>query len=112
MLYSRDSIFLVDVKSDLNSKELRTNLGVQGSNNHADGLFVKYSSDGGSRRRGSNQGGGDSNGNSRSKKKLVKCHYCHTFGHYKNECPRLNKEEANSLMLLVLLRILSTLMLP
>jgi hypothetical protein len=41
MLYGRDTISLADVKSALNSMELRTRLNVTGSNNQAKSLFVK-----------------------------------------------------------------------
>lgn len=44
MLYGKDTNSLVDVKSILNYKELRTKLGVQGMNNQSNGLIVKYSS--------------------------------------------------------------------
>jgi hypothetical protein len=40
MLYSRDTISLIDVKSALNSMELRTRLNGKGSDNQVDGLFV------------------------------------------------------------------------
>jgi hypothetical protein len=40
MLYSRNTISLIDVKSALNSIELRTRLNGKGSDNQADGLFV------------------------------------------------------------------------
>ena len=41
MLYGRDTISLVDVKSALNSMELRTKLNSKGSDNQSEGLFVK-----------------------------------------------------------------------
>jgi hypothetical protein len=41
MLYGRDTISLADVKSTLNSMELRTRLNGKGSDNQAEGLFVK-----------------------------------------------------------------------
>jgi hypothetical protein len=41
MLYGRDTISLADVKSALNSMELRTRLNGKGSDNQAEGLFVK-----------------------------------------------------------------------
>jgi hypothetical protein len=41
MLYGRDTISLADVKSSLNSMELRTRLNGKGSDNQAEGLFVK-----------------------------------------------------------------------
>jgi hypothetical protein len=41
MLYGRDTIFLADFKSALNSMELRTKLNGKGSDNQAEGLFVK-----------------------------------------------------------------------
>lgn len=72
MLYDKDTISLVDVRSVLNSKELRTKLVAQGMNNQADVLFVKYSSSGRSSGRVSNQGEDNSCGNSKSNKKNVK----------------------------------------
>jgi hypothetical protein len=41
MLYGRDTISLADVKSALNSIELRTKLNSKGSDNQSEGLFVK-----------------------------------------------------------------------
>jgi len=40
-LYDRDTISLADIKSTLNSMELRTRLNEKCSNNQAEGLFVK-----------------------------------------------------------------------
>jgi hypothetical protein len=40
ILYGRDTISLADVKSALNSMELRTRLNGKGSENQAEGLFV------------------------------------------------------------------------
>jgi hypothetical protein len=41
MLYSRDTISLADVKSTMNSMELRTRLNSKGNDNQSEGLFVK-----------------------------------------------------------------------
>jgi hypothetical protein len=41
MLYDRDTISLADVKSALNSMELRTRLNGKSSDNQDEGLFVK-----------------------------------------------------------------------
>jgi len=41
MLYGRDTISLAHVKSALNSVKLRTRLNGKGSDNQAEGLFVK-----------------------------------------------------------------------
>ncbi|KAF5451064.1 hypothetical protein F2P56_031363, partial [Juglans regia] len=49
--------------------------------------------------RGSDKNKGKSRGSSQTtfSKKNVKCHYCHKFGHYKNECPKLkNREDGTS----------------
>jgi hypothetical protein len=94
MLYSRNTISLADVKSALNSTELRTKLNSKGSDNQADGLFVKDLSENSSNFRGrsseSDSGKGKSRGRSQSKsKKKVKCYYCKRHGHYKSECPKL-----------------------
>jgi hypothetical protein len=43
MLYCRDTISVADVNYDLNSLELRIRLNCKGSDNHAEGLFVKRS---------------------------------------------------------------------
>jgi hypothetical protein len=43
MLYGRDTISIADVKSNLNSMELRIRLNCKGSDNHAEGLFVERS---------------------------------------------------------------------
>jgi hypothetical protein len=52
MLYGRDTISLADVKSALNSMELRTRLNGKGSDNQAKGLFVKDRSENSSNFRG------------------------------------------------------------
>lgn len=52
MLYGRDTISLADVKSALNSMELRTRLNEKGSDNQAGGLFVKDRSENSSNLRG------------------------------------------------------------
>lgn len=100
ILYGRDTISLIDVKSTLNSKEMRTKFNLKGTDNQASGLFVKGSSSRGrSGEMGLEKNMGKSRSNSQSKlnKKNVKCHYCHKLGHYKNECPRLkNKEKGTS----------------
>jgi hypothetical protein len=78
--------------------ELRTKLNSKGSDNQAEGLFVKGRSKNYSNFRGRSSGrdldkGGQSQSNSKSK---VKCYYCKKFGHYKSECPKLkNKEEGD-----------------
>lgn len=103
MLYGRDSISLAYVKSALNSKELRTRLNGKGSDDQAEGLFVKgrsensYNSRDRSSERGEGKGKGKSRGRSQSKsKKKVKCYYCHKYGQTKAECPKLeNKGENN-----------------
>ena len=82
MLYGRDTISLVDVKSALNSMELRTKLNSKGSDNQAEGLFVKGHSKNYSNFRGRFSGrdldkGGQSQSNLKSK---VKCYYCKKFG--------------------------------
>jgi hypothetical protein len=93
MLYGRDTISLVDVKSALNSMELRTKLNSKGSNNQAEGLFVEGRSKNSSNFRGRSSerdsGKGKSRGRSqsKSKKKVVKCYYCKKYGHYKPKCP-------------------------
>jgi hypothetical protein len=98
MLYSKDTIFLIDVKSALNSMELRTRLNGKGSDNQAEGLFVKGCSENSSNFRGqSSERDSDRRGQSQSNSKnRVKCYYCKKYGHYKSECPKLrNKEEVN-----------------
>jgi hypothetical protein len=103
MLYGRDSISLVDVKSALNFLKLRTRLNGKGSDNQEEGLFVKVRSKNSSNFRGrsSERGSrkGKSRGRSQSKsKKKVQCYYCKKYGHYKSECPKLkNKEEGDKL---------------
>ena len=51
-LYSRDTISLTDVKSALNSMELRTKLNSKGSDNQVEGLFVTGHSENSSNFRG------------------------------------------------------------
>ena len=96
MLYGRDTISLVDVKSALNSMELRTRLNGKGSDNQAEGLFVRGRSKNSSNFRGrpserdSNRRG-QLQSNSKSR---VKCYYYKKYEHYKSKCPKLrNKEE-------------------
>ena len=61
MLYSKDTLSLIDVKFALNSMELRTKLNLKGTDNQANGLFVKvYSSKGRSNERGSKKNMGKS----------------------------------------------------
>jgi hypothetical protein len=98
MLYGRDTISLADVKSALNSMELRTKLNSKGSDNQSEGLFVKGRSENSSNFRGRSSerdsGKGKSRGRSQSKsKKKVKCYYCKKYGHYKSECPKLKSKE-------------------
>ncbi|GLT72015.1 hypothetical protein SLA2020_439880 [Shorea laevis] len=98
MLYGRDTISLVDVKSSLNSMELRTRLNGKGSDNQAEGLFVKGRSEKFSNSRDrSSERDSDKRGRSQSNSKNnVKCYYCKKYGHYKSECPKLqNKEEGD-----------------
>jgi hypothetical protein len=101
MLYGRDTIFLTDVKSVLNSLEIRTRLNGKDSDNQAEGLFVKGRLENSSNFRGrSNErdlGKEKSRDRSQSKlKKKVKCYYCKKYEHYKSKCPKLkNKEEGN-----------------
>jgi hypothetical protein len=101
MLYDRDTISLTDVKFALNSMELGTRLNGKGSDNQAEGLFVKGHSENSSNFRGQSSerdsGKGKSRGRLQSKsKKKVKGYYCKRYGHYKFECPKLkNKEEGN-----------------
>ena len=96
MLYSKDTISVADVKSTLNSMELRTRLNGKGCDNQAECLFVKDCSDNYSNFRGQSNGrdldkGDQSQSNSMSK---VKSYYCKKFGHYKSECQKLkNKQE-------------------
>jgi hypothetical protein len=52
MLYCRDTISLADVKSAFNFMELRTKLNSKGSDNQAEGLFVKGRSENSSNFRG------------------------------------------------------------
>jgi hypothetical protein len=113
MLYGRDTISLANVKSALNSMELRTKLNSKGSENQAEGLFVKGRLENSSNFRGRSSerdsSKGKSRGQSQSKsKKKVKCYYCKKYGHYKSECLKLkNKEEVTSkvpLLWLVLLK--------
>jgi hypothetical protein len=95
MLYGRDTISLADVKSALNSMELRTRLNGKGSDNLAKGLFVKGRSENSSNFRGRSSER-DLGGQSKSKKN-IQCYYCKKYGHYKSECPKLkNKEEGGS----------------
>jgi hypothetical protein len=86
MLYSRDTISLADVKSALNSMELRTRLNVKGNDNQAKSLFVKGLENSSNFRGQSSErdsGKGKSRGRSQSKsKKKVKCYYCKKYGHY------------------------------
>jgi hypothetical protein len=98
MLYSRDTISLADVKSAVNSMELRTRLNSKGSDNQAEGLFVKGRSENSSNFRGRSSerdsGKGKSRCRSQSKlKKKVKCYYCKKYGHYKSEYPKLKNKE-------------------
>jgi hypothetical protein len=101
MLYGRDTISLADVKSALNSLELRTKLNSKGSDNQSEGLFVKGRLENSSNFRGRSNdrdsGKSKSRGRSQSKsKKKVKCYYCKKYGHYKSECPKLkNKKEGD-----------------
>jgi hypothetical protein len=102
MLYGRDTIYLVDVKSALNSLELRTMLNGKGSDNQADGLFIKVRSEnsfnfkGQSSERDSRKGKSRGQSQSKSKKK-VQCYYCKKYGLYKSKCTKLkNKEESNN----------------
>jgi hypothetical protein len=78
MLYGRDTISLADVKSDLNSMELRTRLNEKGSDNQAEGLFVKGRLENSSnfRDRSCER---DLGGQSKSKKN-VQCYYCKSMG--------------------------------
>jgi hypothetical protein len=96
MLYGRDTISLTDVKSALNSMELRTRLNGKGSNNQAKGLFVK-----GCLKNSSNFKDRSCErdiGSQSKSKKNVQCYYCKKYGHYKSECPKLkNKEEGDKL---------------
>jgi hypothetical protein len=95
MLYDRDTISLADVKSALNSMELRTRLNGKSSDNQDEGLFVKGRSKNSSNFRGRSSER-DLRGQSKSKKN-VQCYYCKKYGHYKSECPKLkNKEEGGS----------------
>ena len=85
MLYGKDTISLVDVKFALNSMELRTRLNSKGSDNQAEGLFVKGRSENSSNFRGQSSerdsGKGKSRGQSQSKsKKKVKCYYYKKYG--------------------------------
>lgn len=75
MLFGRDSISLANAKSSLNSKELKTKLGVQSTVYQFDGLFVKYSSSRRSGGRALDHGGSNSNRSSSFNQKNVKCHY-------------------------------------
>jgi hypothetical protein len=71
---------------------------VKGSDNQAEGLFVKGCSENSSNFRGrSSERDSDRRGQSQSNSKnRVKCYYCKKYGHYKSECPKLrNKEEVN-----------------
>jgi hypothetical protein len=101
MLYSRDTIPLADVKSALNFMELRTILNSKGSDNQAEGLFVKGRSKNSSNFRGRSSERDSGKGKSRDRlqsksKKKVKCYYCKKYEHYKSECPKLkNKEEGD-----------------
>jgi len=102
MLYGRDTIYLVDVKSALNSLELRTMLNGKGSDNQADSLFIKVRSEnsfnfkGQSSERDSRKGKSRGQSQSKSKKK-VQCYYCKKYGLYKSKCTKLkNKEESNN----------------
>jgi hypothetical protein len=98
MLYGRDTISLIDVKSALNSMELRTRLNGKGSDNQAEGLFVKGRPENSSNFTGrSNERDLNRRGQSQSNSKnKVKCYYFKKYGHYKSECPKLrNKEEVN-----------------
>jgi hypothetical protein len=81
MSCGRDTISLVNVKSALNSLKLRTRLNGKGSDNQAEGLFVKGRSENSSNFRGQSSerysGKGKSRGRSQSKsKKKVQCYYC------------------------------------
>ena len=75
MLYGRDTISLIDVKSALNSMELRTRLNGKSIDNQAEGLFVKGRSENSSNFRGrSNERDSDRRGQSQSNSKnRVKC---------------------------------------
>jgi hypothetical protein len=80
MLYSRDTISFADIKSTLNSMELRTRLNGKSSDNQAYGLFVKGRLENSfifrdrSSERKSSKGKSRDRSQSRSKKK-VKCYY-------------------------------------
>ena len=83
MLYGRDTISVADVKSDLNSMELRTRLNCKDSDNQAEGLFVKGCLENSFNFRGRSNGedlnkGGQLPSNSKSK---VMCYYCKKFEH-------------------------------
>jgi hypothetical protein len=95
MLYGRDTISLADVKSALNSMELRTRLNGKGSDNQAESVLVcsRLKNRSSSRGRSSER---DLGGKSKTKKN-IQCYYCKKYGHYKSECPKLkNKEEDGS----------------
>jgi hypothetical protein len=97
-LYGRDTISLIDVKSALNSMELRTRLNGKGGDNQAEGLFVRGHSENSFNFRGrSSERDSDRRGQSQSNSKnRVKCYYYKKYGHYKSECPKLrNKEEVD-----------------
>jgi hypothetical protein len=73
MLYGRHTISLADVKSALNSMELRTRLNRKGSDNQVEGLFVKGRSKNSSNLRGRSSER-DLEGQSKSKKN-IQCYY-------------------------------------
>ena len=109
MLYGRDTISIRDVKASMNSKELRTRLGLNKGDTQAEGLFVKGCQNnssnqvnGRSTERNSDSGKGKGRSQSKSNKKSVEYHYCHKVGHYKLEHWKLKnkkkKENSSSLV--------------
>ncbi|CAL1380356.1 unnamed protein product [Linum trigynum] len=81
----KDSLSLEDVRSDLNTREVRHKASDSGSKNQTSGLAATSS-----RRQQSGNRKANINSNSVGLKDDI-CHYCKEKGHWKFDCPKLKK---------------------